>query len=157
MNDRWRYYYPADSPMLVEVKNNKFYMSEAAVSGIECYSMSGTVIRNNKFTGSGSYGILLTAQTSFPVINENGLILGNNFSDATFSDATILVQRLTRNWTIVGGGIGEGVLILNDPKYPNSNILVTGMNVNTSDVPPGQTIDDNLKEMKEGENNWDDN
>jgi hypothetical protein len=72
MNDRWREFHPADLPMLVEVKNNKFNMSEAAVSGIECYSMSGTVIRNNRFTGSGSYGIFLTAQNSFPVINENG-------------------------------------------------------------------------------------
>lgn len=47
-------------------------------------------------------------------------------------------------------------MILKDPKYPNGNILVTGMNINTSDVPPGQTINDNLEGMRDGENIWDD-
>jgi hypothetical protein len=40
-------------------------------------------------------------------------------------------------------------LILNDQVMPNSNILVTGMNVNTSEEPLGQTIVDNLEEMRE--------
>ena len=149
MNDRWRNYYPDDSPMLVEVKNNKFNMSEKAGSGIECYCMSGTIIRNNRFTGSGTYGIFLSAESWLTAINENGLILGNNFSDAAFSVATIMVYRRTRNWTIVGGGIGENVMIRKDDINPNSNILVTGMNVNTSEVPPGQTIVDNLEEMRD--------
>ena len=67
------------------------------------------------------------------------LMLGNNFSNAAYSVATVFLDNGTRNWTVVGGHLGQDVMNLGE------NNLVSGMNVNTSDVPLGQTISDNLR------------
>ena len=84
--------------------------------------------------------------TPYP-FNENGLMLGNNFSNSTFSVASVLLDNRTNNWTIVGGDLGETVI---DMTNGAGGHLITGMNVNDSDVPLGQTITDNLEEMREG-------
>ncbi len=57
INDRRRYFYPEDLPMAVQVKNNRFDLSEDANSGITCNNTYGMIIRNNRFEGSGHYGI----------------------------------------------------------------------------------------------------
>lgn len=146
MNDRRRYFSPAEAPMLVEVKNNLFNMTDQADVGIECVCMSGTVIRNNRFTGAGSRGVLINTDGFFSEgkLNycENGLMLGNNFSNATYSDATVRLDSKSRNWTIVGGNLGETII------DEGENNLITGMNINTSGVPLGQTIVDNFDELK---------
>lgn len=70
--------------------------------------------------------------------NENGLMPGNNFSNTTYSDATISINDKSRNWTIVGGNLGETII------GEEQNNLITIMNVNTSDVSFRQTITDNI-------------
>ena len=54
----------------------------------------------------------------------------------------LLLNMATRNWTIVSGNLGESVL-----DYDENNII-SGFNNNTSDVPFGQTIVDNLEEIR---------
>lgn len=146
VNDRRRYFNPDDLPMLVQVKNNTFYLSNNGLTGIGCFNMHGMVIRNNKFEGNGQYGVRIMGPTPYP-FNENGLMLGNNFSNSTFSVASVLLDNRTNNWTIVGGDLGETVV---DMTNGAGGHLITGMNVNTSDVPLGHTITDNLEEMREG-------
>jgi hypothetical protein len=53
-----------------------------------------------------------------------------------------VINECTQNWTIVGGNLGESVL-----DYGENNII-SGFNNNTSDVPFGQSIVDNLKEIR---------
>ena len=153
MNDRRRYFSPSEVPMLVQVKNNLFNMGNDADVGIECVCMSGTIIRNNKFTGNGSYGVLITTDGFFNEgkqnYNENGLMLGNNFSNTTYSIATVLLNERSRNWTIVGGDLGENII------DNGTNNIITGFNNNTSEIPLGQTIVDNLEEMREALDDWD--
>jgi hypothetical protein len=140
VNDRRRYFFPKDFPMLVQVRNNQFRMSNNALTSIYCYNMYGMVIRNNRISGSGQYGVMIMGPAPYPY-NMNGLMLGNNMSEATFSVASVLLDTRTNNWTVVGGDLGETVI---DMTNNTGNHLITGMNVNTSDVPLGQTISDNL-------------
>ena len=46
------------------------------------------------------------------------------------------------DWTIVGGNLGESVI------DEGENNLISGFNNNTSEVPIGHTIVDNLEEMR---------
>ena len=48
----------------------------------------------------------------------------------------------TRNWSVVGGNLVENII------NEGENNLISGFNNNASDVPFGQTIVDNLQEMK---------
>jgi hypothetical protein len=131
-------------PILIQIKNNTINNSPGSFASIGNINLAGVVIRNNKFTGSSQYGVrAFTSPANGTIYNENGLMLGNNFSNATYSIATVLLETYTRNWTIVGGNVGEGVL------NKGENNFITGMNVNNSEDPFGQTIVDNPDEMKE--------
>jgi hypothetical protein len=147
INDRRRFFYPEELPLVVHVKNNTFNLVNDAFAGISSCNMKGMVIRNNKFEGNGHYGVRVigpivasSGQTPLPP-NDNGLMLGNNFRNSIFSVASVLLDERTNNWTIVGGNLGETLI---DMTNGTGNHLITGMNVNTSDVPLGQTISDNL-------------
>lgn len=141
MKDFRRRQNPDEMPVMFLVKNNKFNMAEGWGNAMRCRWTQGVVIRNNIIRGFGNRGITIDSPGG-NVYNENGLLLGNNFSNAEFKSTTIFLSPDTRNWTIVGGHIGQDVI------DKGENNLITGMNVNMSDVPLGQTISDNLKEMK---------
>lgn len=141
INDNRRIIFPDELPMAVQIKNNRFNMSNNAFTGMGCINMSGMVIRNNRFAGTGLWGVRIFRAAS--VFNENGLMLGNNFSNTSYSNATVLLDLGTRNWTIVGGNLGESVV-----NYGENNII-TGFSVNYSEAPFGETIVDNLTEMRE--------
>lgn len=140
VNDQRRVIYSDAVPMVVQVHNNRFSMSEGAFTGIGCFNMNGMVIRNNLFKGSASYGVRIMRVGM--VLNENGLLLGNNFSNSEYSVTTILLNPGSTNWTIVGGDLGESITNL------GTDNLITGFNVNTSEEPFGQTIVDNLGQMR---------
>ena len=139
-----------ESPMLIQTKNNLYNMSNNAFTGIGCVFMSGAVIRNNSFKGSGSYGVRILGAPYAYGENENGLMLGNNFSNSSYSVATVYLNAQARDWTIVGGNLGEDVI------DQGTNNIITGFNNNTSEVPTGQTIVDNLEEMRKTLKNMDD-
>ena len=140
VNDYRRFSYADALPMLLQVKNNHFEMSEGAFTAMGCFNLSGAVIRNNQFSGNGSFGVRIMRNA--PVYNENGLMLGNNFSNSAFSVTTVLLNTGSRNWTIVGGDLGE---LVSD--YGENN-LITGFNMSTADVPLGETIMDNIEDMR---------
>lgn len=145
MNDRRRYFAPTEAPMLVQVKNNLFNMSNGAYSGIECVCMSGSVIRNNRFTGSGSYGVWIYTDGFINEVNfnENGLMLGNNFSNTTYSIATVLLNERSRNWKIVGANLGENII------DNGENNIIISMNINHCKAPFGPSDVDNFEEIKD--------
>jgi len=142
VNDRRRYFFPEELPMLFQVKNNLFNMSDGAYTGIGCFNMDGMVIRNNRFAGTGSYGVRIMGPSPYPY-NQNGVMLGNNFSNTSYSVTAILLDTRTRNWTIVGGNMGE--YITNN----GENNIITGFNMNYSEAPVGQTIVDNLEGIRD--------
>ncbi len=137
--DNRRMFYPDDIPMFVQFKNNRITNS-GGKSALRCFQLSGAVIRNNKFIGEGTNGVVIGGAPD--AFSNNGLMLGNNFSKSDYSEAAIILYDVTRDWTIVGGNLGEKVL-----DYGENNII-TGFNNNTSEVPLGQTISDNLNDMK---------
>jgi hypothetical protein len=145
INDRRRFFYPKDLPMAVQVKNNKFILNDAPCA-INCLNMYGMVIRNNNFAGSGQYGVKIMGPISgggnspMPP-NDNGLMLGNNYSNATFSVASVLLDTRTNNWTIVGGNLGDTVV------DNGTNNVITGANVSSAETSPGSSIADELPPM----------
>jgi len=131
-------------PMLVHLKNNTVELEGGAAVGVNSVYLAGMVIRNNQFKGSSS-SFAVRIVSNGTTFNEDGLMLGNNFSNFT-SSYTVLLNNKTRNWSIVGGNLGENVNNLGE------NNIITGMNVDTSEEPFGQTITDNLEAMRDGMN-----
>lgn len=132
---------PEELPVVFQVKNNRFKLTEGFGRAMRCRWTKGTVIRNNKIEGYGAWGIQIDSPGG-EVFNENGLLLGNNFANAEFINGSVQLSADTKNWTIVGGNIGETVV-----DYGVNNII-TGFNNQTSETPLGQTIVDNLDEMR---------
>jgi hypothetical protein len=131
-----------EPPTMFQVRNNLINLMDDYAGGIYFIETDGVVVRNNKFTGTGFDGIVAYVGI-LPAYAQNGLILGNNFSGATFHEAAVWLGKYTRDWSIVGGNIGEKVINLGE------NNIITGFNVNESESPFGKTIVDNLKGMKE--------
>ena len=94
--------HPEDNiAMIVTVNNNRINMSAGANAGIVMDEMQNPVLRNNTFTGIGNYGMY--AFCDLPgIISKNGFILGNNFTQATFTNASIYLDYSTQNWTVIG-------------------------------------------------------
>ena len=149
INDNRRFLPSYETPMLVQVKNNKFHTEVNSFTGMGGLNLSGAVIRNNKFTGEAEFGVRIFSQWPEGLISENGLLLGNNFSNTEYSLTTVLLGNGTRNWTIVGGNLGELVWDFGE------NNIITGFNNNTSEAHLGQTIVDNLEEMRTALKNLD--
>lgn len=137
INDNRRVFDPEDEPMKVQLKNNHIRTTNNT-SAMRCLNLNGSVFRNNKFTGTANNGLYLDGQNS--ITTENGLMLGNNFSNATYKQATVILQPATRSWTVVGGNLGESIL-----DYGIDNVI-TGFNNNNLDVPLGKIISDLITE-----------
>ncbi len=132
-----------DLPVLIQMKSNKFNFSAAMAFGMYIMEVKGPVFRNNKFTGNGFVGIRVTPSGYMDVPAENGLILGNNFANATFGRAAIVLSPYTINWTVIGGSMGGSVINL------GTNNIITGINIHSSLEPLGQTITDNFQVIRE--------
>ncbi len=127
---------PEEPAILYQVKNNLFNMTDGYEWGIASLYTKGVVIRNNRFTGHGDLALFLVNYS------QNGLVLGNNFSTAELETGVAYLTASTKNWTFVGGNISDQVI-----NYGINNII-TGFSVNNSEAPFGQTIVDNLTEMR---------
>jgi hypothetical protein len=129
--------YPDEVPVTFQVKNNLFNMTDGYEWALLSYYTTGVVIRNNQFRGYGDLGLYLVNYS------ENGLVLGNNFSTATWGTGVAYLTASTRNWTFVGGDLGESII------NAGTKNLITGFNVNQSEVPFGETIVDNMQDIKD--------
>lgn len=149
LHDHRRVTNPAENlPIVCEISNNKVHMTDEAYIAFSMIDLHSAVIRNNNFSGNGLYGCA-SAGCAAGGYNENSLYLGNNFSNATFSKTSILLNARSRNCTVIGGNAGDNVTDL------GVNNRITGMNISYSDTPPGQTIVDNLHWIKEEMTNKD--
>jgi hypothetical protein len=94
--------HPQDNiAMRVSIKNNRINMSDEATAGILMLEVQNSESLNNKFSGTGYYGMYAYAYWE-GIITKNGLILGNDFSHATFSEAAIYLDYTTKNWKVIG-------------------------------------------------------
>lgn len=127
--------FPDEPATLFQVRNNQFNMTDGYEWGIACVKTKGTVIRNNRFSGYGDLALYIANYS------EDGLMLGNNFSTAQLNTGAVYLSADTKNWTIVGGNIGEEVI------DNGTNNVITGVNVSTSDKPLGRSISEKLVPM----------
>lgn len=136
---------PEGVPVAYNIKNNLFEMHDAYDWGIRSRLTKGMVIRNNRFCGTGGMAISVESPyfEYYGVYNEEGLILGNNFSTAQFDMCAVWLRPDTRNWTVVGGNIKDQVW--ND----GVGNIITGVNVSSSDKPLGRSIKDKLPPMNQ--------
>jgi hypothetical protein len=106
--------HPEDNiAMIVTMNNNRINMSAGANAGIVMLELQNPVYRNNTFSGTGNYGMY--AFCDLPgIISKNGLILGNNFTQATFTNASIYLDYSTQNWMVIGN--------------PNATVINLGVN-----------------------------
>jgi len=150
LHDHRRVTNPSENlPIVCEISHNKVLMTDEAYIAFSMIDLHSAVIRNNNFSGNGLYGCASGGCASGGY-TENSLYLGNNFSNATFSVTSIFLNPRSRNCTIIGGSVGDNITDL------GVNNRITGMNINNSDTPPGQSIVDNLHWIKEEMTNKDD-
>ena len=86
-------------PMNITIENNHIELADSAMGIISMYS-SEEQIKNNTFSGNGSTGIILDADSSTGFFAEDALMSGNNFSGATYRDAHIYLGTGTKNCTV---------------------------------------------------------
>ena len=140
LHDPRRVLDPVEIPLIYQVKNNQFNMEDGYEWAIISRRTKGMVIRNNMFSGQGDLAIYIVSPWRY-VYNEDGLILGNNFSTAELGTGAVYLSADTRNWTIVGGNIKDKVI------DNGTNNIITGVNVSTSETPLGRSIADKLPPM----------
>ncbi|MDZ7608618.1 MAG: hypothetical protein U5K79_24215 [Cyclobacteriaceae bacterium] len=117
INDYRHVQYPDEGfPILSVIKNNKFKLGDGSV-GVMCPSSHDAQIRNNQFTGHGNAGVVLDridvdfyGMIMLGDYVENAMILGNNFSNATFDQAAVVLTEYTKNCTVIGGNIKDQVI-----------------------------------------------
>ena len=130
-------------PVASLIKNNLLSFAEDGYIGVQLIGTKDVVVRNNRFIGEANIGIVgrqASWQDGRMVKSENGLILGNNFSGATFAMTSIFLLNETYNWSVVGGGSSNETII-----NQGTNNLITGVNIKDSEVPLGETIKDNME------------
>jgi hypothetical protein len=130
------YDFEGEMPTAYQLKNNKFNMADYYDWAFIGRGIKGTVIRNNQFVGLGDLAVYLDMGAS------EGLILGNNFSSVDLLSGSIYLNSTTWNWTIVGGGDNQS-MVLNG----GTNNIITGVNVSTSEIPLGKRISEKLPPM----------
>jgi hypothetical protein len=140
LHDTRRVLDPEEIPLMYQIKNNQFNMADGYEWSIISRRTKNMVIRNNKFSGHGDLAIYCDSPSGY-VYNEDGLILGNNFSTAELGTGSLYLSPDTRNWMVVGGNNKD--LVINS----GINNIITGVNVSTSDTPLGRTISDKLPPM----------
>ena len=133
---------PDGVPVAYNIKSNLFDMHDPYDWGIICRWTKGMVIRNNNFRGPGGLGIYADSPYGdyYGIYNDDGLIIGNNFS-TTFDMAAVWLLSSTRSWSLVGGDIQDKVW--ND----GTDNIIAGVNVSTSEIPLGRTIKEKLPLM----------
>lgn len=98
-------------PMLFNIKNNNFRLNGSS-RAITAFNSQNPVIRNNRFTGTCSTGILVDGSTTdmygmeyLPeVFAKNAQIFGNNFSGLTSSEAAVVLGTRSMDCVVAGTG-----------------------------------------------------
>jgi hypothetical protein len=136
-------------PVLFQVNRNQFNMSNDLLTGTTAWSgiivnqVKSPVFRNNIFSGIGDNGMVVAPTGDAVVSAEDGLIIGNNFSNTTFTMAAIMLSEWTKNWTVAG--VGKKNIVIDK----GINNIITGMKVKTSLVHADQNIFNRLGHMQE--------
>jgi hypothetical protein len=99
-------------PQLINVMGNVFDSQEGATSILGLNNVDAK-IWNNRFTGTGTVGIMLDGNADTDTWAENNKIMTNNFLKATYTDAAVYLGPNTMNNKVVGVAtdkvIDEGV------------------------------------------------
>jgi hypothetical protein len=90
-----------DFPQLFNIMGNSISSQEGGI-GIMGLNFVDAKIWNNKFSGSGSTGVMLDGTEATNTWAENNKVMANNFTGATYTDAAVLLGAYTKNCTVVG-------------------------------------------------------
>ena len=88
-------------PQLFDIMGNSINTQEGGI-GIQCLNSTDAKIWNNKFSGTGSMGVLVEGDEASSTYAENVKIMGNNFMNAAYADATVSLGTYSKNCMVVG-------------------------------------------------------
>jgi|WetSurSiteA1Bulk_404760.scaffolds.fasta_scaffold02545_4 hypothetical protein len=135
-------------PTLALVKNNLFNLSEGSTA-ISCLNSCGIQLRNNRLTGEAAMGVYVDGSEVYDLIYgtdlgmgeaKNVLVIGNNFSGLTSTEATIVLGESSSDCTVVGNGKDDVI-------DQGTNNKIIGMNMVPGGNHAGPTIRDNFRMM----------
>ena len=129
------------SPQLFNIKGNTFISQEG---GTAIYGLNNkdAKIWNNKFTGTGSIGVMIDGNEATDTWAENNNLIGNNFFGSTYTDASVYLGPYSMNCKVVG--VAKDLVV--DEGVNNS---VIGVKAQKKGVQSGQYLQSNLKNMHE--------
>jgi len=147
--DSWGIVYPDKYiPVLALAKSNLFKLSEGS-TGISCLNSKGTILKNNRFTGNCATGVYVDGAMVYDIWTgenlgagdaDNVLILGNNFTGLTSTEADIVLGELSSDCTVVGNGKDDVIDLGTDNKIVGMNKMHGGTHI-------GPSIRDNFRMM----------
>jgi hypothetical protein len=88
-------------PQLFDVKGNSFHTAEGGTA-IQGLNNVDAKIWNNKFLGTGTFGVWLNGDEATNRFAENIKLNGNNFFKATYTDASVYLGPYTKDCKVVG-------------------------------------------------------
>jgi hypothetical protein len=88
-------------PQMIDVKFNTFTTQEGGIA-IMGSNFVDAKIWNNRFSGTGTVGVMLDGTEATNTWAENNKVMGNNFSNATYTDANVYLGPYTMNNKVVG-------------------------------------------------------
>ena len=138
--DNRRATYPDEgSPQLFDIKGNTFITQEG---GTAIYGLNNkdAKIWNNKFTGTGSIGVMIDGTEATDTWAENNNLIGNNFFDATYTDASVYLGPYSMNCKVVG--VAKDLVV--DEGVNNS---VIGTKAQKKGVQASQNLQNNLRNV----------
>ena len=140
--DNRRIQYPDEgSPQLFDIKGNTFITQEGGIA-IYGFNNVDAKIWNNKFTGTGSFGVWIDGDATTGTWAENNSLIGNNFFDATYTDATVYLGPYSMKCKVVGVASDQ---VVDD----GTNNSVIGTKAQKKGVQSGQYLQNNSRNAHE--------
>lgn len=88
-------------PQLFDVKGNTFQTDDGGIA-IQGFNNVDAKIWNNKFLGSGTFGVWMNGDEATNTYAVNNNLIGNNFFNANYTDASVYLGPYSKNCKVVG-------------------------------------------------------
>jgi hypothetical protein len=144
MNDARRPLFPDEGfPQLFEIKGNIFSTQDGGIA-IQGLNNVDAKIWNNKFLGTGTLGVSIDGDEATNTFAENINITGNNFFNATYTDASIYLGPYSKDCKVVGVNTDQVIDLGVNNSIIGTNAQRTGINSFQPDNNKFRMVHDNL-------------
>ena len=125
MSDWFRTETPGAAPTIFDVKNNTFITSGNGIAILSEESIKAK-ISNNKFQGSGTYGVAIDGDETTNIFAEKNHVLNNDFRDAIYDEASVYLGPFSKDNLVVGVPADKVIDLGSNNKINGPKIIKNG-------------------------------